>query len=324
MKSLKVKRIKRRHFSNKKTYRNKKRGGMHKSNTSPLPPHKQQEIASVHAALLPPGVSPGLRAFLLTTGDSGIAAHLSDRLLHNPHNPHFTRGLHLNGRDVLYAAEPYNIPSLIKADIMFQQAEQLCSKLRELPDAEMWNRGWSGAMTCTPRAKEMCVQAVSLYKGAIQRKYLPAYAPLAWMMSHADPDESLSLCEECIAACNTRTAFAARKAKTDCVALRAFVQYQQDELMHDEEIEMATPGTWSHREVPAMKAPPIEQLHKIAKESIAEGSKYGYALEWLLLSHDFEVTRDEAGILRALKNAEKKEDGKDGLDFQRCRFCVMP
>ena len=102
------------------------------------------------------------------------------------------------------------------------------------------------------------------------------------------------------------------------------MQYQQDELMHDEEIEMATPGTWRHREVPAMKAPPIEQLHKIAKESIAEGSKYGYALEWLLLSHDFEVTRDEAGILRALKNAEKKEDGKDGLDFQRCRFCVMP
>ena len=288
---------------------------MHKSNTS----------ASVHAALdlLPPGVSPGLREFLLTTGDSGIAAHLSDRLLHNPHDLSFTRVLHLKGRDVLHAAEPYHIPSLIEADIMFQQAEQLCSELRKLTDAEMWNRVWSGAMTCTPRAKEMCVQAVSLYKGAIQRKYLPAYAPLAWMMSHADPDKSLSLCEECIAACNTRTAFAARKSKTDCVALRAFVQYQQDELMHDEEIEMATPGTWSHREVPAMKAPPIEQLHKIAKESIAEGSKYGYALEWLLLSHDFE-TQDEAGILKALKNAEKKEDGKDGLDFQRCRFCVMP
>ena len=140
-------------------------------------------------------------------------------------------------------------------------------------------------------------------------------------MSYVHPRESLRLCDECIAACDDKIgAVFAREAKTDCTALRAFVQYQQDELLHDE-IEMATPGTWSHREVPKMKAPPIEHLREIAKKSIDEGSKYGYALEWLLLSHDFEDTRDETGILRALTLGEKKEDGKDGLDFQRCRFC---
>ena len=312
MKSLKVKRIKRRHFSNKKTHRNKKRGGMYKS---------KPEIA-VHASQpsLPLGVSPNVQKVLLTTGKSGLARHLSDLLLATG-DPRFMRGLHRRGDDVLHAAEPHSVHTMFEADAMFHQAEQLCLELRRLPDAEMWNRGWSGAMTCTPRAKEMCVQAVSLYEGAIERKYLPAYAPLAWMMSHADPNESLRLCDECIVACDARTgAPFARKAKTDCTALRAFVQYQQDELLHDE-IEMATPGTWSHREVPKMKAPPIEHLREIAKKSIDEGSKYGYALEWLLLSHDFEDTRDETGILRALTLGEKKEDGKDGLDFQRCRFC---
>ena len=161
MKSLKVKRIKRRHFSNKKTHRNKKRGGMYKS---------KPEIA-VHASQpsLPLGVSPNVQKVLLTTGKSGLAGHLSDLLLATG-DPRFMRGLHRRGDDVLHAATPHNVPTMLEADAMFHQAEQLCLELRRLPDAEMWNRGWSGAMTCTPRAKEMCVQAVSLYKSAIQRK----------------------------------------------------------------------------------------------------------------------------------------------------------
>lgn len=320
MKSLKVKqRIKRRRFSNKKTNRNKKRGGMYKK-SKPLPLHKQQEITAVHAALpnLPLGVSPGLRNLLLTTGDGGLTRELSRRLLATD-DTRLMRGLHRRGDDVLHAAAPHSVHTMVEADGMFQQAEQLCLELRRLPDAEMWIRG-RNANECTPQAREMCMQAVRLYEGAIERKYLPAYAPLAWMMSYADPDKSLSLCDECIAACNARTgAPFERKSKIDCIALRAFVQHQQDELLQNE-IEMATPGKWSHMEVPTMNAPPVEQLREIAKKSIAEGSKYGYALEWSLLSSSYDTpTRDEAVILTALMSGEEM-----GLDFQRCRFCVRP
>jgi hypothetical protein len=239
------------------------------------------------------------------TGTGALAGRVSDLLLHE--DPL----LRMNGEPLLDATRPHtSLPALIEADDMFQQAEKLCSDLRRLPDAEMWTRSDWGAMSCSPLATRMCADAVQLYEGAIKRKYLPAYAPLAWMMSHADRNQSLSLCDECIAVCDARIATLgarapfAKEAKTDCTALRAFIQYEHDIFLLDE-LEMETPF------------PSIEELHEIAKESMAEGSKYGHALKWLLLMTDRDAKQIDV-------DKTKKEAEDRGMDLERCRYCFSP
>lgn len=328
MKSTKVN--KRREFSNKKTRRIKRRGGMHKRTPKQLAldhakdreQKRKNELAAASAVLgkmVSSGVSPGLRNTLLT-GTGNLAGRVSDLLLHRE-DPWLLR---MNGEPLLDATRPHtSLPALIEADDMFQQAEKLCSDLRRLPDAEMWTRSDWGAMSCSPLATRMCADAVQLYEGAIKRKYLPAYAPLAWMMSHADRNQSLSLCDECIAVCDARIATLsarapfAKEAKTDCTALRALIQYEHDIFLLDE-LEMETPFPGGRMdEVPAMKAPSIEELHEIAKESMAEGSKYGHALKWLLLMTDRDAKQIDV-------DKTKKEAEDMGMDLERCRYCFSP
>jgi len=274
-------------------------------------PTLKQELAAAHAVLretASSGVSPAVRNAGLTSGMGALAGRVSGLLLAD--EPHL---LHRHGHAALHRPHT-SVPALLAADDMFQQAERLCSRVKGLSDAEMWSREW-GAMTCSPMAKSMCAEAAQLYKHAIERKYLPAYAPLAWMMSYSHPHESLRLCDECIEHIEEYAprigAPFARKAKTDCTALRAYLQYEHDMKLQDE-LEMETPFPGGRmEEVPAMKAPPIEELHKIAEESMAKDSKYGYALKWSLLSHA------DADAKTVQKRAEEM-----GLDFQRCRFCV--
>jgi hypothetical protein len=291
---------------------------------TPQREQRKNELAAASAVLgkmVSSGVSPGLRNPLLT-GTGALAGRVSDLLLHRE-DPWLLR---MNGEPLLDAARPHtSLPALIEADDMFQQAEKLCSDLRRLPDAEMWTRSDWGVMSCSPLATRMCADAVQLYEGAIKRKYLPAYAPLAWMMSHADRNQSLSLCDECIAVCDARIATLsarapfAKEAKTDCTALRAFIQYEHDIFLLDE-LEMETPfpgGQEYMEEVPAMKAPSIEELHEIAKESMAEDSKYGYALKWLLLMTDRDAKKIDV-------DKTKKEAEDMGMDLERCRYCFSP
>lgn len=313
MKSVRVKRTR---FSNKKTRRIHKRGGMHKPNTPAdvRKKNKEAELAAAHAVItqrVSDGVSLGVRNAALGTGSGALAGRLSDLLLRSQEQP-----LRMHGEPMLHAAKPHaSLPAMFEGDQMFQQAEQLCLKVTQLPDAEMWTRGDWGAMTCSPRAKRMCAEAVQLYEGAIARKYLPAYAPLAWMMSHANPEQSLRLCHECIAACDARIgAPFAREAKRDCTALRAFLQYKHDMLLQSEIEDETLRGM--RLELLAPKAPSIETLHAIANDSINHGSKYGHALKWLLLLHDDDVKQDDV-------NAAQKAAEDMGMDFQRCCFCFQ-
>ena len=318
---------KRRKFSNKKTRRIKRRGGMYKHLTPEQRAHayaiertktRAKESAAAHAVLLArSGISPSDRLATLTS-----AAALPDMVaakLVAP-DPQMSLSLHKHAPNVT-GREP--IPAMFEAADMFRQAEQLCSRVKDLTDAEMWTRREWGSMGCTPAAKRMCTEAYYLYEAAIKRKYLPAYAPLAWMLSHSEPAKSLRLCDECIAACGARSGMIGvpfsikSRARIDCIAIRAFVQYQQavDDLQ--EELEMMAPG--GHQMVPEMDAAFMKKTHEIAIKSMSEdeGSKYGYALQWLLLSTDFDQkTRNETEIAQALKTAEEM-----GLDFERCRFC---
>jgi hypothetical protein len=314
---------KRRQFSNKKTRRLKRRGGMHKRTPEQLATAyaikrantRAKESAAAHAVLMGRlGISPSDRLATLTSAAALPDLVTAKLVASDPQMSLWSLQRHapnVTGRE--------HIPAMFEAADMFRQAEQLCSRVKDLTDAEMWNRLEWGSITCRPAAKRMCEDAVHLYEGAIERKYLPAYAPLAWMMSYSDPEKSLRLCNECIAACDARSGVRfARKARIDCIALRAYLKYKHDMALHDE-LEMATPfpgGPEYMEAVPAMKAPSIDELHEIAIESMAEGSKYGYALQWLLLSYDFE--RDETEQDQALKTAEEM-----GLDFERCRICLQ-
>jgi len=276
---------------------------------------RAKESAAAHAVLMDRlGISHSDRLATLTS-----AAALPDMVAAQLLAPNPQMSLHRHAPNVT-GREP--IPAIFEAADMFRQAEQLCSRVKGLTDAEMWTRPKWGSMTCTPAAKRMCEDAVHLYEGAIERKYLPAYAPLAWMLSYSDPEESLRLCDECIVACGARSGMIGvpfsikSRARIDCIAIRAFVQYQHavDDLQ--EELEMMAPG--GHM-VPEMDVSFMKKTHEIAIESMAKPkrSKYGYALQWLLLSTDFdEKTRNETEIDQAQKDAEKL-----GLDFERCRFC---
>ena len=287
---------------------------------------REKELAAAHHVLLQKmsGVSGKDRMAVLTTGTGALAGHMSDLLLHRQ-DPWLLR---VNGEPLLVAAKPHaSLPAMLDAAGMFQQAEQLCLQVRQLSDADMWTRKW-GSMTCGPMAKSMCAEAVALYKGATERKYLPAYAPLAWMISHSYPDESLKLCDACIAACDARiSAPFAREAKTDCTALRAFVQCEK--FMSDQEfMEGFAPG--GHMEYEVSAKPPMKELKKIESHSIRNGSKYGYALRWQLLTFPDELDdwTPELMTMMPAKAAEteKAEETRTiaegmGLDFERCRFC---
>ena len=244
---------------------------------------RAKESAAAHAVLMGRlGISPSDRLATLTSAAALPDLVAAKLVASDPQMSLWSLQRHapnVTGR------EP--IPAMVEAADMFRQAEQLCSRVKDLTDAEMWTRP---AMTCTPAAKRMCEDAVHLYEGAIERKYLPAYAPLAWMMSYSSPEKSLRLCDECIAVCDARSGVRfARKARIDCIALRAFMKYQHAVYDLQEELEMMAPG--GHQMVPEMDAAFMKKTHEIAIESMAEGSKYGYALQWLLLSYDLE--RDE-------------------------------
>lgn len=336
MKSTKVKH---RRFGNKKTRRINRRGGMHKQPTpkelakihaAKREGNRKDELAAAHKVLLQKmsGVSGKDRMAVLTTGTGALAGHMSDKLLHR-HDPWLLR---MNSREpLLVAAKPHaSLPAMLDAAGMFQQAEQLCLQVRQLPDDKMWTRREWRAMTCSPMAKSMCAEAVALYKGATERKYLPAYAPLAWMMSHSYPDESLKLCDACIAACDARiSAPFAREAKTDCTALRAFVQCEKF-LSDQAQVEQFTPGGPNIANFEISAKPPMKELKKIESHSIRDGSKYGYALRWQLLTFPDELDdwTPELMTMMPAKAAEpeKAEEARIiaegmGLDFERCRFC---
>jgi hypothetical protein len=318
IKNMKSVKIKHRHLGHKKTRRINRRGGMNAKDRATAYAKKREsereaKLAAAHAVLLHRvnGVSHGARMAVLASGTGSAARHLSDALLHRQVNPSLLR--RVSGQPVLDAARPHDsLPAMLDAAGMFQRAEKLCLEVRRLPDADMWSRGAWGEMNCSPRAKGMCEEAAQLYEGAVALKYLPAYAPLAWMMSHADLEKSLGVCDACIAACSARPgAPFSRKAKMDCTALRAYLQYEHDLSVMDE-IEMAVPG--GRQEVHAMKAPPIEELHRIAKEN--RKSKYGHALKWLLMTRDDHADRDAI-------NAAQKAAEEMGMDFERCRFCFQ-
>lgn len=339
---MKLTKVKHRRFGNKKTRRIKRRGGMHRlyPNLSPrsraaahakdranAKDHKK-ELTAAHT-VSSRGVSPNVRTNLLKSGMGALAGSVSDLLLAD--DPHLLRK---HGDAALVAARPHtSVPALLAADDMFQQAEQLCSRVKGLSDAEMWTRSEWGAMTCSPMAKSMCAEAVALYKGAIAHKYLPAYAPLAWMMSYSLPHESLRLCDACIAVCDARiSAPFARKVKTDCTALRAFVQCEQ--FISDQEFaEGLAPGGHMKYEISAK--PPMEELNKIESHSTrGDGSKYGHALRWMRLTHQDYLddwtpelmmtvkTAKEAAETEKAAEAAKTIAEKMGLDFERCRFCI--
>ncbi len=317
---------KRRRFSNKKTHRNKKRGGMYKPPTpkelaEDYAAQREKERAATSAEAhkflmkyVDKGISPAVRMATLTSG-ADMAGRVVDQLFAAPEHMTWKVGAKHSKHAQRVAMPHKSVPLLIEAEQMYAEAERLCSQLKTLPDDKMWRReGW-GEIYCTPLATQMCVDAVALYKRAIDRKYLPAYAPLAWMMSYVHPRESLRLCDECIAACDDKIgAVFAREAKTDCTALRAFVEYEQFRLMQRENEEATPIAGYHHEEVEVFEMPSIEALEQIEKESIRRNSKYGYALKWLRLVY---TDGDDASIEEAKQRAEKM-----GLDFERCRYCL--
>jgi hypothetical protein len=300
-----TKATKRRRFSNKKTHRNKKRGGMYKH----LTPRQRAEVLAKERkdankkeittlmkrmAGHSPGASPAFRMAALTGKPGAVAGHVASSFFAEPNMSIKTTADH--AKLTLDMARP----KLIDAEDMFQRAERLCLTVKDLPAGDMWKKvGFT--MACSETASRMCMEAVELYKGAIKRKYLPAYAPLAWLMSYSRPQESLQLCDECVAACDgdakipAHSAGLAREARVDCTAIRAFVEYEQFKSM-----PRAAAGS------PSMTA-----LEKVERDSA--GSKYGHALRWLRLSHAGEAK--EAGEAKLVAETM-------GMDFKHCRLCV--
>ena len=297
---------KRQRFSNKKTHRNKKRGGMYKHLTprqlaEKLANERKKEtdkrMKDARASLVKrmvghsPGASSAFRMAALTGGPGAVAGHVASSFFAEPHTSIKTTADH--AKLTVDRARP----KLIDAEGMFQKAERLCLTVKDLPAGDMWKKvGFT--MVCSETASRMCIEAVELYKGAIKHKYLPAYAPLAWLMSYSRPQESLRLCDECVAACDAKipahSAGLAREARVDCTAIRAFVEYEQFKSMPR-----------------AAGSPSMKALEKVERDSA--GSKYGHALRWLRLSHAGEAK--EAGEAKLVAETM-------GMDFQHCRVCV--
>lgn len=325
-----MKSYKRRRFSNKKTRRIKRRGGMYKHYLTP------KEFAKLHATMreqkredelkaasavlrnmVSSGVSPDVRNAVLTSGTGALAGHVSDLLLVD--EPYLLRR---HGHAALHAARPHtSIPALFDADDMFQQAEHLCSRVRELPDEHCWTTNAWGHVRKSEYVKDICSKARSLYESALELEYLPAYAPLAWMMSREDPGGSMRLCDECIAKCNVRRNAASRKAKLDCTAIRAFADQESVALMMSQlHREQPDAPIWTQQEDDddvfdfESADPELEAFKTIMEESIEKESKYGHAMKWLWLStldDEYPNPDDIAEQKRVAENA--------GIDFDHCR-----
>lgn len=321
-----MKSYKRRRFGNKKTRRIKRIGGMYKGLYPHLTPKqraeahakerendptRKKELTAAHtvlAQMLSRGVSPDVRTHFLTSGKGALAGHVSDLFLAD--EPHLLRR---HGHAALGAASPpTSVPALFRADDMFQQAERMCSMVRQLPDEHCWTTNRWGHVRKSDLVKNTCSEARGLYMRAVDLKYLPAYAPLAWMMSREDPEGSMRLCDECIAECDKRRgAPFSRKAKTDCTAIRAFADQESVALMMGQ-LEEHAPRTHLEDFETETDAE-LEAFKRIMEDSIAKKSKYGHAMKWLWLSTlDEDPNPDEIAAQKTL--------AKDaGIDFDRCR-----
>jgi len=277
-------------------------------------PRRNKELTAAHTVLaqLSSGVSPGVRNAGLTSGMGALAGHVSDLFLAD--EPHLLRRY---GHAALGAARPHtSVPALLTADDMFQQAEQLCSMVRTLPREECWTTNRWGHVRKSDLVKNTCSEARGLYMRAVDLKYLPAYAPLAWMMSREDPEGSMRLCDECIAECDKRRgAHFSRKAKVDCTAIRAFADQESVARMMGQ-VEEHAPKTHLEDDDDDLETETdaeLESFKKTMEESIAKKSKYGHAMKLLWLWTLVEDQNPDEILAQKIfvKNA--------GIDFDRCR-----
>ena len=331
---MKLTKVKHRRFGNKKTRRIKRRGGM-----QALYPHltpkqraeliaaqraqkRKAELAATHASLsemVSRGVSHGVRTDFLTSGVGALAGHIVDAIVVAPQDMALKTAIkhgHLTLDGTMHR------PTIIlKAHDMFRQAERLCSIVRQLPDEDCWSTDAWGHVRKSEWVKNACSEARALYTDAVELKYLPAYAPLAWMMSREDPEGSIQLCDECIAKCNVIRNAASRKAKLDCTAIRAFADQESVALMMSQlHREQQHAPRWTHREDDddvfdfESADPELEAFKTIMEESIEKESKYGHAMKWLWLSTLNDEYPNPDDIAEQKRVAENM-----GIDFDRCR-----
>jgi hypothetical protein len=296
----------RRRNSKCKTRRNKKEGGMHKSNfdVKKLSTHASayrstgvtpvgDPFSSVSFSSVPPEVPND--ALMMSHRSFALASILNRA--HDAHIP-FTKS-RSKMETKLY--EPTGHLALaIEGERLCNEANRLCSHLASMTDAQMWNNTTWFTRIPTAEAHRDCTEAIQLYEKSIALRYLPAYAPLAWIGSHLNPAESLRLCDECILICDAdHRAPHATLAKADCNAIRAFIQVEMEHEM-EEENELSTP--FPRQQMEAMSAMESMQTFKtqmtiIARDSVRYNSKYGYALLWLLTNdHDAKKTAEEMGL----------------------------
>ena len=308
---------KRRRFSNNKTRRIKRRGGMHKHPKDLTPKERAEAYAKMRAKdpnrnaaltaaqtalarMVSTGVSPGVRTDFLTRGTGALAGRVVGSILAEKYIPpkqaikldNFTR------QSTMLASEP---ASMLTAYDIFQQAEDLCSMVRKLPHDQCWTTNQWGQLQKSELVKGSCSKARALYNDAVVLEYLPAYAPLAWMMSREDSEGSIALCDKCIAECDVRRDAASRKAKLDCTAIRAFADQESLAIM------------WSNAGWDG-KYSPDPEFEQIMEESIKKDSKYGHAMKWLWLS----TLSNEAPNPDEIA-AQKRVAEDAGIDFDRCR-----
>ena len=332
---MKLTKVKNKRFGNKKTRRIKKRGGMYNQ----LTPRERAEAhekmrkndptrnaaltaaQTAFAQRLSRGVSHGVRNAFLTSGTGALAGRVVGLSLAKKYIP-LKQAIKLDNftlHSAMIASDPASV--LIKEDI-FQQAEELCSTVRALPHDECWTTNDWGQLRKTELVKNTCSEARGLYTRAVEMNYLPAYAPLAWMISREDPEGSMDLCEECIAECDKRRgAPFSRKAKLDCTAIRAFADQESLAIMMSKfRMEQQHAPRWTHLaddndlEDEAETDAELEAFKKIMKESIKKNRKYGHAMKWLWLStlSNEDPNPDEIA-------AQKKIAEDAGIDFDRCR-----
>ena len=170
----------------------------------------------------------------------------------------------------------------IEGERLCNKATRLCSHLASMTNPQMWTKTAWGTPTPTKEAYLNCTEAIQLYEQSIAVRYLPAYAPLAWICSRLNPTGSLRVCDACIVICDADpVAPHATLAKSDCQAIRAFIQIEMEEEREEEIENLPAPG---QNPMEAMETPevPRKTQEKIAEDSVRHGSKYGHALLWRL------------------------------------------
>lgn len=269
-------------------------------------PTRNAELTAAQTALartVSTGVSPGVRNAFLTRGTGALAGRVVGSILAEGKHMQQKQATKLDNftrQSTMLASDP---ASMLTADDIFQRAEHLCSTVRALPHDECWITNDWGHVRKSDLVKNTCSEARGLYTSAVQRNYLPAYAPLAWMMSREDPEGAIRLCDECIKKCQ-RGSGLARKANLDCTAIRAFADQESLDILKSY--------------APWERSPPdpseLKEFEAIMRTSISENSKYGHAMKWLWLSSlsDKDPNPDEIA-------AQKKIAEDAGIDFDRCR-----